>query len=166
MKRTLNTNTMTGLWRVRMGRTLLWPAAAMPALVNRMNKRGVGGYVVDMDTPHEKALCRGYEKFFEEVPADEDAQTEARAKVVPTADFPRPVISSLVERNLAKRTQPKRRPKSPATVAASNEQRTSKPGELPALDEAPKGGRTRRSRRPTEEGGSDAAQGDASAPGA
>ena len=165
MLNTIPVPEMTGLWRVRSPRVLLWPEKIMNAEMTRLNARGKAGYVVDFDQPYEKVLCFGCGKFFERVPEDEIEA--ARELVQDPQDFPRPILNFLADKKLVKRTPTRRGGKGAQAVQKRNEEKRAAsepaPG-TPALDSPPKGGRTRRSRKREEEG--DAAQGDTSPAGA
>ena len=150
----LNISKMSGLWRVRHGKTLLWPRAILSPEVTRLNARGGAGYVVDLDKPHEKHLMRGMEKMIEQVPQSEEA--EAREKVADPTTFPRPVQNHLAEHGLIKKQPMKRAPSRGAEMKARADAQPKPSSAAPALDTSPKGGTTRR-----RTGGSDAAKGQA-----
>lgn len=166
MKLTLTTRAMTGLWRVKLNKILRWP----PEIINSENlvhgraannKRGSAGYVVDMDSPSEKILCRRQERFLERVPEGE--QKAARDRIQAGADFPKPAMNWMISHGfLDGSTRPRRKVRQ---KIKENEEKADKPsGVLPGLAptlptatdvEAP----TRRTPRPRKEVDADAVEG-------
>lgn len=140
--RTLKIKHMTGLWRVRKGKILLWPNRVMSPELTRLNARGNAGHVVDLDRNYEKILCWNMEKMLEKVPAAEEEA--ARALLVDPTDFPRPIANHLSKMGLVKNVPMKRKPSRRAAMTERAAQQEAPKGDAPGLDEAPKGRRTRR----------------------
>lgn len=142
--RTLKVAKMTGLWRVRSGKLLLWPIRVMSPELTRLNARGKPGYVVDLDQPYEKVICWNMERFLEPVP---ESETEAaRARLVDPSDFPRPIMLYLSKAGLVQATPLKRKTSRKSVMMDRASQQEKPKGDAPALDTAPKGRTTRRRR--------------------
>ena len=139
---TLKVASMTGLWRVRRSKILLWPGRVMSPQMTRLNARGKAGYVVDLDNKYEKVLCWNMEKMLERVPASEEES--ARARLVDPTEFPRPISVHLAKLGLVKTVPMKRKPTRRAAMTERATKQEAPKGDAPGLDEAPKGRRTRR----------------------
>lgn len=142
---TYDTSKMTGLWKVRPTKHLLWPRKFRSE--RDMPARGGPGFVVDLDLPWEKRLVSGQERHL--IKLAEGEEGEAR----PIRN--RGVIAWMVEQKWIKKEKAQMLLKG-RIKANDAAQKPPKPQDLPKLDEPP----TARRRRSSKKEDTDADAGD------